>query len=155
MILRVLVLACTALALLPGTAAAGRSSEPLQRTLADVFARTPLSPGMTAAVEQPGLRWKGAVGVIDRATGAPLRTRDSYRIASVGKTFTAVAVLRLVERGRVALDAPISRYLPRVYLEALQVDGDAAADHRADGVAAHHRHVGLRRVRAVHGGGVR
>jgi CubicO group peptidase (beta-lactamase class C family) len=33
-------------------------------------------------------------------------------IGSLSKSFTAVAVLQLVEAGRVELDAPIQRYLP-------------------------------------------
>jgi D-alanyl-D-alanine carboxypeptidase len=78
---------------------------------------------MIAAVHRPGLRWRGAVGVIDRATGEPLRPHDSYRIASVGKTFTAVAVLRLVDQRRLALDDRIARYLPAAYRKALREDG--------------------------------
>lgn len=95
----------------------------LQQTLEQALAETPLSPGMIAAVDAPGLSWKSAVGVSDRATGSPLRARDSYRIASVTKTFTAVATLRLVDQGRLALDDPITRHLPGVYLKTLRDDG--------------------------------
>jgi beta-lactamase family protein len=105
----------------------------LRRTLEQAMAATPLSPGMIAAVDRPGLHWRGAVGVIDRATGAPLRVRDSYRIASVTKTFTAAAVIRLVEQGKVALDAPIARYLPAVYLTALRGDGYNRSSSRLAG----------------------
>lgn len=46
-----------------------------------------------------------------------------FQIASVTKTMTATALMRLVERGDVALDAPIRRYLPSFRLR----DPDAAA----------------------------
>jgi CubicO group peptidase (beta-lactamase class C family) len=45
----------------------------------------------------------------------PLPTRDTaFDLASMSKTFTAVAVLRLAERGQVDLDAPLRRYLPEL-----------------------------------------
>ena len=45
-----------------------------------------------------------------------------FQIASVSKTITATVLMRLVERGDVALDAPIRRYLPSFRLK----DADAA-----------------------------
>ncbi|MBN9743966.1 serine hydrolase [Amycolatopsis sp. A1MSW2902] len=47
-------------------------------------------------------------------TGAarPLGPDEHFRIASQTKTFTAAVVLQLVDEGKVALDAPIERYLP-------------------------------------------
>lgn len=38
----------------------------------------------------------------------------SFNIASIAKSITAVALLRLVERGQLALDAPLSRFFPDV-----------------------------------------
>ncbi|HEX4804761.1 MAG TPA: serine hydrolase domain-containing protein, partial [Conexibacter sp.] len=55
-----------------------------------------------------------AFGVADRRTGAPATTDMTFRIASVTKTFTATAVLLLVDDGRVRLDAPVSRYVGRL-----------------------------------------
>jgi CubicO group peptidase (beta-lactamase class C family) len=46
------------------------------------------------------------------AQRVPMRTDTVFDIASLTKLFTAVLVLREVERGRVALDAPVARYLP-------------------------------------------
>jgi D-alanyl-D-alanine carboxypeptidase len=115
-------LIAVALACLP--AAATASSEPrLQRVLATALARQPVSPGIAAAVYRPGLRWRGAAGVLDRASSLPLRASDGYRIASITKTFTAAAILRLVERGELALRAPVARYLPAGYKRALRAGG--------------------------------
>lgn len=53
-----------------------------------------------------------AWGTANRATGADNTPETRFTLASTGKMFTAVAIGQLVERGRVALDAPIARYLP-------------------------------------------
>ncbi len=92
----------------------------LQTVLARQFAASPSAPGIAARVDAPGLRWAGAVGSPDRTRAGVLTPDHSFRIASVTKTFTAAAVLALVDRGRVDLDAPISRYLPRPYPHLLR-----------------------------------
>nr|WP_237536024.1 serine hydrolase domain-containing protein [Streptomyces sp. SID3343] len=55
---------------------------------------------------------KAAVGRADLRTGAPARADGRFRIGSVTKSFVAAVVLQLVGEGRIALDAPIERYLP-------------------------------------------
>lgn len=70
---------------------------------------TGLLTGVTAAVVSHGRVWSGAAGV-DR-TGAPLTPRTGLAIASITKTFVAAEVLRLVEEGKVRLDAPASAYV--------------------------------------------
>src|SRR5262245_19899255 len=100
---------------LASPAAGDGSQRVLDRVLAGEFARSPLAPGISARVDAPGLHWAGAVGVADRVAATPLRATDTFRIASVTKTFTAATVLSLVDRGRVRLDAPIASYLPAPY----------------------------------------
>lgn len=51
-------------------------------------------------------------GCADLETGALITPATSFNIASVSKQFTAVAVLQLVEQGRISLDDPVSRYFP-------------------------------------------
>jgi D-alanyl-D-alanine carboxypeptidase len=54
-------------------------------------------------------------GTAELGTGRPMVSGTGrFRIASVTKPFTAVAVLRLVADHRVVLDAPIETYLPGV-----------------------------------------
>lgn len=53
-----------------------------------------------------------AYGVADLATDEPLRTDHVFRVASHSKTFTAVAVLQLVEQGRLRLDDTVADLLP-------------------------------------------
>ncbi|MFE2168280.1 serine hydrolase domain-containing protein [Streptomyces sp. NPDC059447] len=72
-------------------------------------------PGVFAQVRDSGGRtWRGASGVADLATGRPVTPDMRQRVGSVTKTFTAAAVLRQVERGRIRLDAPIGDYLPEL-----------------------------------------
>lgn len=51
-------------------------------------------------------------GVADAGTGAAAGAGTVYRAGSVAKQFTAAAVLRLAEEGRLSLDDPVSRHLP-------------------------------------------
>jgi NADH dehydrogenase len=45
-------------------------------------------------------------------SGRPVTPRTPFLIGSVTKSFTALAILQLVDRGLVELDAPVRRYLP-------------------------------------------
>jgi CubicO group peptidase (beta-lactamase class C family) len=53
-----------------------------------------------------------AYGLADRARQKPNKLNTQFRFGSMGKMFTAVAIMQLVERGKVDLQAPIGRYLP-------------------------------------------
>lgn len=52
-----------------------------------------------------------AFGLSNRETGTLASTDQSFRIASITKTFTATAVLLLVDDGKIRLDAPVARYV--------------------------------------------
>lgn len=52
-------------------------------------------------------------GVTDVERGLPVTTRTRFSLQSISKSFTAWAVMKLVERGQVELDAPINAYLRR------------------------------------------
>jgi D-alanyl-D-alanine carboxypeptidase len=80
-------------------------------------------PGIVIHVVDPGrhLNWRGASGRFARGHKRPLRPGDSFRIASVTKTFTAAVVLRLAEDARLALDDPIGRYLDPALVARLNV----------------------------------
>ncbi|MGK5740211.1 serine hydrolase domain-containing protein [Micromonospora sp. URMC 103] len=71
-------------------------------------------PGVYAEVRDASQVWRGASGVADIQTGRPVRPDLRQRVGSITKTFTAAAILQQVEKGRIELDAPIGRYLPRL-----------------------------------------
>ena len=51
-------------------------------------------------------------GFGDDGAGQPVTPQTSFLLGSMSKAFTALAVMQLVEQGRVDLDAPVQRYLP-------------------------------------------
>ncbi|HXV75734.1 MAG TPA: serine hydrolase [Candidatus Polarisedimenticolaceae bacterium] len=55
--------------------------------------------------------WVRAYGMADKERKIPNRPDTRFDVGSITKDFTAVAILQLVEQGKVELDAPISRYL--------------------------------------------
>jgi D-alanyl-D-alanine carboxypeptidase len=77
-------------------------------------------PGVQAAVRVGDrLVLDTALGVADVTTGEPLTPGHLFRIASHSKTFTATAVLQLVEAGRMRLDDPIAAWVPALAGTAL------------------------------------
>jgi CubicO group peptidase (beta-lactamase class C family) len=70
-------------------------------------------PGLSMAVIQDGkIFWSGAFGVRSRETNEPVDENTIFEAASLTKTVTAAAALKLVERGEMELDTPLSEYLP-------------------------------------------
>ncbi|HZE14604.1 MAG TPA: serine hydrolase domain-containing protein, partial [Mycobacterium sp.] len=65
-----------------------------------------------ALVDGPRVVWTKGFGYADVAAGKRVTPDTVFHIGSVTKTFTAAAVMQLVERGLVDLDAPLSRYVP-------------------------------------------
>ena len=55
-------------------------------------------------------------GWADRAKRRSVTNRTLFHIGSLSKTFAALSVMQLVERGKVKLNAPITRYVPQLRL---------------------------------------
>lgn len=79
---------------------------------ADALQRGPIA-GLSIAVVTEGrpIVAKG-YGYADREAGIVATADTSYPIASVTKHFTAAAILRLAEQGRLSLEDPLSRFFP-------------------------------------------
>jgi len=83
----------------------------LKTRVDEVLNRWP-SAGLAVGVVRNGsLEWFYGHGVADIATKTPVTEDTVFRIGSITKTFTAIAVLQLCEQGLVDLDAPASEYL--------------------------------------------
>ena len=80
-----------------------------------VHAAEPRAPGPVASVrvafDRDGVTDIRAEGLADVATGRKLTAGDPVRIASISKLVTAIGVMRLVEAGKLDLDADVSGYL--------------------------------------------
>lgn len=67
--------------------------------------------------------WQAARGLADRDAGEALTPAHAFRIASNTKTYTAAAVLRLAEQGKLGLDDPIAMHLPEAFVATLEKGG--------------------------------
>jgi CubicO group peptidase (beta-lactamase class C family)/N-acyl-D-aspartate/D-glutamate deacylase len=71
-------------------------------------------PGMIWGVVIDGrLAHVASTGVRDRASKAPVTPDTAFRIASMTKSFTALAILKLRDEGRLSLDDPVSKWIPQ------------------------------------------
>jgi len=100
----------------PNQAIQGFDPRRLQR-IDDVIARnyvdTGAIPGALTMVWRRGeLVWRGVSGVLDLGRGTPVREDSIFRLYSMTKPVTAVALLMLMEEGLVGLDDPLSRFIP-------------------------------------------
>ncbi|MBI5707439.1 MAG: beta-lactamase family protein [Armatimonadetes bacterium] len=70
-------------------------------------------PGLSVAVVADGkLTWQQGFGFADLENKVAATPSTVYRLASISKSITSVAALRLWERGRLDLDVPIRTYVP-------------------------------------------
>lgn len=70
-------------------------------------------PSISAGVYKKGkIFWLDAKGLIDLENFVPAKNTSLYRIASITKPITAVAVMQLYEKGLIDLDAEINTYVP-------------------------------------------
>jgi CubicO group peptidase (beta-lactamase class C family) len=71
-----------------------------------------LQPGIAAGIVYDGeLIWGEGFGFADIESKKPVTLDTRFRIASISKTFTAVAILQLRDAGALCLDDPVSKYL--------------------------------------------
>ncbi len=114
------------------TEAAGVSSERLQR-LDDLLRNAVGDKGYLGAValiiRDGKIIDHQAYGHRDLVRSSPMRKDTIFRIYSMTKPVTSVAVLQLVEKGRIGLDDPISHHLPEFAKMQRFVGGTADAPH--------------------------
>ncbi len=82
-------------------------------------------PGILIHVESPDrhISWSGAAGYSDKDKKVVMKPGQSFRIASVTKTFVASTILRLWEDNKLALEDPISKYISPEHSEILTKGG--------------------------------
>lgn len=95
--------------LLPANVIAGR---PLPAMQLDERMRYFNVPGVSVAVVNNGaIEWVKGYGVADAGSGRPVDTATLFQAASISKPVAAMAALRLVEQGRLALDEDVNARL--------------------------------------------
>ncbi len=71
------------------------------------------APGIAVVLAEQGeVTYQQSFGMRDQAAGARVDGQTIFGLASVTKSFTALAIMQLVERGLLALHDPVIRYLP-------------------------------------------
>ena len=106
----------------------GMSSERLKRIHEMVMRRidsNQLSGAVTIVARKGRIVHHEAHGVMDLDTKKPMNTDTLFRLASSSKPVTAVAVLILMEEGKLKLTDPVAKYIPefknpRVAMEAVR-----------------------------------
>lgn len=97
----------------------------LEQAIKNIAASDPIIPGVIAAVSAPrlGIEWQDATGTVTLGGKEPLRTTDSFRIASVTKPFVAATVIRLIEQGKFGMYDPIPKVISPRSTKALKDGG--------------------------------
>ena len=97
----------------------------LQKALDAEVTANPSLPGEFLHIIYPSrnLNTSFASGMFDRESKRPLDPHNTFRVASVTKTFVATSILKLIEDGKLGLEDHISKHLPKEYIELLKNDG--------------------------------
>ncbi len=81
------------------------------KVLAEHF--KPNEPGATALVSKNGkVIYKKSIGLAKLESNTPMKADHIFRIGSLTKQFTAVAILQLMEQGKLNLQDEITRFIP-------------------------------------------
>jgi CubicO group peptidase (beta-lactamase class C family) len=93
----------------------GLSSERLERIATAVqrdIDNKRIAGAVTLVVRHGKVAWFKSQGMMDREAAKPMRPDAMFRICSMTKPITSVAVMELYEEGKFLLDDPVSKYLP-------------------------------------------
>jgi methyl acetate hydrolase len=92
-----------------GFSDAGKAA--LSKQMADAAGRGNTPGVVEMVVNREGVLFEGAAGKFDIAKGTPMPANAIFVIASMTKPVTSVAIMMLVEEGKLRLDDPVSAYL--------------------------------------------
>lgn len=109
-------LACTSLG------AQHRAVAEARTTAHEVHAATGAPAFAIAVVSSGRIVLDEAYGLNDRATGVAATASTAFRIGSVTKLFTSLALVRLVGEGTIQIDEPVARYVPEFPQPAVTID---------------------------------
>ena len=87
---------------------------PLARAIEAELADKAIPALSVALVDRGRTVWSAGFGLADPHSKRPALSGTVYRVGSVSKLFTDLALMRLWEEGKVDLDSPIEKYLPEL-----------------------------------------
>src|SRR6266511_1377552 len=94
----------------------------LEERMPDLLAKYRVPGAVVSSITNGEVAWTKAFGRANLKTGAPMQPDMVFNHGSNGKVLTMWGILRLVEHGKVELDAPANRYLKRWQLRSSQFD---------------------------------
>ena len=86
----------------------------IDQTFRDFAVREHITGAAWGIVVDGELVHVGVTGIRDVASKAAVEADTVFRIASMTKSFTAMAILRLRDEGKLSLDDPAERYVPEM-----------------------------------------
>lgn len=107
-----IILSAHALALDNSARLRTSKAQEIERAVSAEMAKSGI-PGLSVAIGQDlRVTWAQGFGHADVENRVAAAPDTVFRIASISKPITAIAVMQLVEKGKLDLDAPIQRYVP-------------------------------------------
>jgi D-alanyl-D-alanine carboxypeptidase len=98
----------------PAPPSLDRVLEDLDAQITADFAKDGIGGLSVAIVAGPRIVWSRHYGYADAEAGRRPTNDSAYRIGSITKQFTALALLQLVEQGRMRLSDPLEKYVPEI-----------------------------------------
>ena len=110
----------------PGRLERIKNAMPVIEKMYKDFALANHFPGYAYGIVVDGeLLYKGAEGYANLEEKIPATTSSMFRVASMSKSFTSLAVLHLRDAGKLKLDDPVEMYIPALKGQGLTNDAPA------------------------------
>jgi CubicO group peptidase (beta-lactamase class C family) len=90
-----------------------------------------VSGAVTLVARNGQIVWFDAQGLMDSAAKAPMQKNATFRVFSMSKPICGVAILMLLEEGKVRLNDPVSKFIPEFKGSKVAVTQDRPANGRA------------------------
>lgn len=134
-------LACARAADLPRAKPEGVGLSPeklarLDETFTKIVADKKLSGAVVLVARKGKIGYLHTFGMADVEANKPMKDDTIFRIASMTKPVTSVAVMMLVDEGKIALDDPVSKFIPEFKNQKVMVPGKSDKDDDFSLVAA-------------------
>ena len=94
-----------------------RSIAELQQQIETILSDTHTPGASVAIVHHAGPEWVAGLGKADATTGRALTPETLVRIGQTSSIFVSIAILKLVDEGRLSLDTPVHDLIPEIWFE--------------------------------------
>jgi N-acyl-D-amino-acid deacylase len=132
-LLALLLAGCQRTSTLPTTGEVTPGMDSYDRAFARIMKKWAIPGGALAVIADGRILLARGYGLADVERNDPVQPESLFRIASLSKPVTAVAILKLVEEGRLSLDTEVFRLL-----DDLEPPAGAAVDPRIYSITIRH-----------------